>query len=167
MHRPVVFSFAAALVCAASAAGAGGQVVDHGKVVADPYLDYRKYSKEIAASEKAAQARQADALSAARQSAGADEAAFQASLAAVAQSLNAGQPQDENASADALPALPEARHGLTQGAVIGLAAVLLVGSVLIVGVVISALGKKSRRRKEESVRLVDFARKNEARGKDH
>ena len=45
----VVSAAVFALVCAAYAMTAGSQVVDHDKVVEDPQLDYRKYSKEIAA----------------------------------------------------------------------------------------------------------------------
>ena len=95
MKLPVAASIAfAILVCIVPAVHAGGQVVDHDKVVEDPQLDYRKYSKAIAAGENAEQSHEAAALSATRASVGEDEAAFQASLAAEAQSLNAATPAD-------------------------------------------------------------------------
>ena len=164
MKRLVAVFLVATLVCVATTAGAGGQVVDNGKVVADPATDYRRYSKEIANSEKAARAKQDQAVSAAQQSVGADEAAFQASLAAEAQSLNAGatQTQADGSAASTPAATEEPQHGLSSGVLIAIAAAALGGLVLIV-IVLSALkDKKSRRRrrtKEESVRLADFARK--------
>lgn len=176
MKLPVMLSVAVvALACVASAVGAGGQVVDHDKVVEDPQLDYRKFNKEIAAGEKAETAHQAAAVSSVALSVGADEAAFHASLAAEAQSLNAaapatGIPADATAPADASAAAPvvsEDPHGLSIGAWIGLGIAGLV-AVLLAMLGLSSLGRrKSRRRRhrpveEKSVSLVDFARKRDA-----
>ncbi len=159
-----------AFACVASAVTAGGQVVDQNKVVEDPQLDYRKYSKQIQADEKAQTSQQAAAMSSAQLSVGMDEANFHASLAAVAQSLNAGAPQDGTAPADtteasaAAPVPAETAHGLSIGAWIGLAVAGLV-AVLLAVLGLSSLGRrKSRRRRrqhseEKSVSLVEFARK--------
>jgi len=60
MKIPVAVSIAGvALTFITSGFGVGGQIFDHGKVVEDPQLDYRKYSKEIAASDAAERSRQA------------------------------------------------------------------------------------------------------------
>ena len=172
MKLPVAVSITVvALTCITSAFGAGGQVVDHGKVVEDPQLDYRKYSKEIAASDAAERSRQAAVVTSAQQSVVQDEIAFRASLAAVAQSLNAAAPADgvpvEDAASDVAPAAAEAPHGLSSGILIAIAASVLA----LVAVIGLALSPKRRRHKshrqlpqEESVRLVDFARKTDRDG---
>jgi hypothetical protein len=152
---------AVSLACIVSTVGANGQVVDHDKVVENPYLDYKKANKEIAASEAAERSRQAAALAAQAQSVGQDEASFQASLASVAQALNAAAP-DQDVTAAAPPVIsPEPRAGISTAAVIAL---VVIGAVAIMSVVLitwSSLRRKSRRRrpKESSVSLVDFARK--------
>jgi len=168
----VVSAAVVALVCAASAMTAGSQVVDHDKVVEDPQLDYRKYSKEIAADENTTRSRQAAALQSAALSVGEDEAAFHASLNAEAQALNAATPPDGGASAEApaAPAPAEPPHGLSTGALIALAAIGAV-AVLLALLGLSALGKrKSRRRRhrsdEKSVSLVEFARKSDPDKRD-
>ena len=169
MKLPMRLSAAVvALACVASAVGAGGQVVDHDKVVEDPQLDYRKFNKEIAAGEKAETSHQAAAVSSVALSVGADEAAFHASLAAEAQSLNAAAPPTgipaEATDASAAPAASEAPHGLSAGGWIGLGIAGLV-AVLLAVLGVSSLGRrKSRRRRhrpadEKPVSLVDFARK--------
>ena len=174
MKIPVAVSIAVvALTCITSAFGAGGQVVDHGKVVEDPQLDYRKYSKEIAASDAAERSRQAEAVTSAQQSVVQDEIAFRASLAAVTQSLNAAAPADGVPVADAAsaagpgPAPADAPHGLSMGVAIAVAAAVI-AALLVIGLALSPKRRhhKSRRQlpQEESVRLVDFARKSDRDG---
>ncbi len=162
-----------ALVCIASAVTAGGQVVDHDKVVEDPQLDYRKYAKQIDADEKATNSHQAAAISSVALSVGADEAAFHASLAAEAQSLNAATPvgatpdgtapADAADSAAAAPIAPEPSHGLSIGVLIALGITGLVIALLAVLGLSAMRRRKSRRRhrqpEEKSVSLVEFARK--------
>ena len=166
----VVATAVVALTCATSAVTAGGQVVDHNKVVEDPQLDYRKYSKEIAAGENADRARQTSALQSTAASVGADEAAFHASLAAEAQALNAATPPDAAVAGATTPSdLPtaatpaEAPHGMSNGVIIALGATGLVAGLLAILGLSSLRKKKSRRRRhssdEKSVSLVDFARK--------
>jgi len=173
MKLPVAASIAVVvLTCIASAVGAGGQVVDHGKVVEDPQLDYRKFNKEIAAGDAADRSRQAEAVTSAQQSVVQDEIAFRASLAAVAQSLNAAAPADgtpaEGDTSAVAPAPAEAPHGLSIGVLIAIGALVL---AIFVGIGL-ALSPKRRRKsrrhqpQEESVRLVDFARKSDAEKTD-
>ena len=166
MKLPVAASIAVvALTCTTSAVGAGGQVVDHGKVVEDPQLDYRKYSKEIAAGDAADRSRQAAAVTSAQQSVVQDEIAFRASLAAVAQSLNAAAPADgipvEGAASAVAPATADAPHGLSTGVLIAIGASVL-ALLAVIGLALSPKRRHRSRRhapQEESVRLVDFARK--------
>ena len=157
---PVAASIAAvALACIASTMGASGQVVEHDKVVEDPYLDYKKYNKEIAANEAAERARQAAALASQAQSAGQDEASFQASLASVAQALNAGAP-DPNVVAAPETTSPAPHTGLSPTAVIALVVIAIVAALCGGLIAWSALTRKKRRRtKPSSVSLADFARK--------
>ena len=170
MKLPVAASIAVVFVtCTISAFGAGGQVVDHGKVVEDPQLDYRKYSKEIAAGDAAERSRQAAAVTSAQQSVVQDEIAFRASLAAVAQSLDAAAPADgvpvaDTASAIA-PATDDAPHGLSTGVLIAIGASVL-ALLAVTGLALLPKGRRTSRHapQEESVRLVDFARKRDRDG---
>jgi len=89
----------------------------------------------------------------------------------VAQSLNAVAPADstpvEDAASGIAPAAAEAPHGLSTGILIAIAASVL-ALVAVIGLALwpKRRSHKSRRQlpQEESVRLVDFARKTDRDG---
>ncbi len=183
MKIPVAASIAVVVATSlAAATGSGGQVVDHGKVVEDPQLDYRKYHKEITAEQAADDSRQAAQVSAAQASAARDEAAFRASLAATAFSLNDGAaahpdaapteaaPNNATPSGDTsavTPPVEDAPKGLSAGVLIAIAAVVIAA---LIGIGLALSPKRRRRRShrsdsdEKAVRLADFARKSDRDG---